>query len=226
MRWWLLLATVALSCGYGTQAGHSVLEVLPASAVTQLQRSLEAAQGHAHHVWRDTPPTNANGTVNALIEIPQGERNKWEFDMRANVRAVDRVMPEDVGGYPVNYGFVPQTVAWDGDPFDALVLGPPLAGGKVVRGAIVGLMYMTDEKGPDSKVVLSIPGEDGRPVHSLSAGDQQRIGDYFKNYKRHEPGKFSKVPGWGTVQEGRWHVAITHEFFVSCRQPTGAECRP
>ena len=49
--------------------------------------------------------------------------------MRANARAIDRMMPVDVGGYPVNYGFVPQTISYDGDPFDVLVLGPPLAGG-------------------------------------------------------------------------------------------------
>ena len=63
-------------------------------------------------IWRDTPPTNADGTVNAYIEIARGDRRKWEFDMRANARAIDRMMPEEVGGYPVNYGFVPQTVSY------------------------------------------------------------------------------------------------------------------
>ena len=75
--------------------------------------------------------------------------------MGANVRAVDRVIPQAIGGYPINYGFVPQTVSYDGDPFDALVLGPPLPGGSIVSGIIVGLMFMEDEKGLDSKVVLS-----------------------------------------------------------------------
>ena len=46
--------------------------------------------------------------------------------MRANRRAIDRMIPISIGGYPVNYGFVPQTVSYDGDPFDVLVLGPPL----------------------------------------------------------------------------------------------------
>ena len=83
-------------------------------------------------------------------------------------------MPVDVGGYPVNYGFVPQTISYDGDPFDALVLGPPLPGGRVVRGVIVGLMFMEDEKGLDSKVVLSLTGRDGQPFHELTATVQQR----------------------------------------------------
>ena len=101
--------------------------------------------------------------MNAYIEIARGDRQKWELDMRANERAIDRVIPESVGGYPVNYGFVPQTVSYDGDPFDVLVLGPPITGGETVRGIIVGLMYMEDEKGLDSKVVLSR----GRPTGGL-----------------------------------------------------------
>ena len=146
------------------RAHQPSLNVLPASGTTQLSTSLEAATGHPRHIWRDTPPVNDDGTVNAYIEISRGDRRKWEFDMRANARAIDRVIPEDIGGYPVNYGFVPQTVSYDGDPFDALVLGPSLPGGDVVRGVIVGLMYMEDEKGIDSKVVLSPVGQDGTPA--------------------------------------------------------------
>src|SRR6188472_3858076 len=147
-------------------------DTLPGAAAMRLEESLEAARAHPRHVWRDTLPTNADGTVNAYIEISRGDRRKWELDMRANARALDRMISESVGGYPVNYGFVPQTVSYDGDPFDALVLGPALSGGRLVRGIIVGLMYMEDEKGLDSKVVLSLPGPDGRPRHQLSAGTQ------------------------------------------------------
>ena len=144
--------------------------------------------------------------------------------MRANARAIDRVIPESVGGYPVNYGFVPQTVSYDGDPFDVLVLGPPIAGGETVRGVVVGLMYMEDEKGLDSKVVLSTMGANGRPLHQLTAGDQNRIGEYFKRYKEHEPGAFSKVPGWGSVGEGNTLVTRTHEFFEKCRGLSAQPC--
>ena len=145
--------------------------------------------------------------------------------MRANARAIDRMMPEEVGGYPVNYGFVPQTVSYDGDPFDALVLGPPVSGGRVVRGVIVGLMVMEDEKGPDSKVVLSLPGGNGQPRHQLTPGEERRIGSYFERYKRHEPGKFSKVPGWGSIAEGLAHVTRTHAFFVQCPRRTDLACQ-
>ena len=197
---------------------------LPVQATTELDRSLEAAARHRSHVWRDTPPLNPDGTVNGYIEITRGDRRKWEFDMRANRRGVDRTLPESVGGYPVNYGFVPQTVSYDGDPFDVLVLGPPIEGGRLITGAIVGLMRMEDEKGLDSKVVISRTGSDGRPLHALTAAEQQRIGGYFNRYKIHEQGKFSKVPGWGSASEGLAYVATTHAFFKTCRDYADHSC--
>ena len=194
---------------------------LPAPAVQRLADGLAASRAHPSHVWRDSAPTNSDGTVNAYVEIPLGERRKFEFDIKANTRVVDRVMPETMGGYPVNYGFVPQTISWDGDPFDVLVLGPAVAGGKVTPGVIVGIMFMEDEKGLDSKVVVSPMGPGGQVRHPLTAADQKRIGDYFAKYKEHEPGKFSRVPGWGSIAEGRAHVETTHAFFRQCQKTTG-----
>jgi inorganic pyrophosphatase len=197
---------------------------LPAVATAKLAASLEAAKRHAKHVWRDMPPVNDDGTVNGYVEIPRGDRRKFEFDMKANARAIDRTIPPQVGGYPVNYGFVPQTVSYDGDPFDILVLGPPLGGGSLVRGVIVGLMQMEDEKGLDSKVVVSVAGPDGTPKHALTLSDQRRIGDYFKSYKRFEPGAFSRVPGWGSAADGLAFVRTTHRFFRECRDSVGRAC--
>jgi inorganic pyrophosphatase len=198
--------------------------VLPARATTSLEASLHAAAAHPKHLWRDTAPINPDGTVTAYVEIARGDRRKWEFDMGAHVRAIDRIIPASVGGYPVNYGFVPQTVSYDGDPFDALVLGPSLPAGRLVRGMIVGLMFMEDEKGLDSKVVLSRPGVDGRPLHALTADVQRRIGDYFNRYKLHEPDAFSKVPGWGSIAAGLHHLTTAHAFFRECRGQAGAAC--
>ena len=195
---------------------------LPPVATAQLAKSVEASRAHAKHLWRDTPPVNADGTVNGYIEIPRGERRKFEFDMQANARKIDRVMPSSVGAYPVNYGYVPQTVSYDGDPFDILVLGPALPGGTIVRGIIVGIMHMEDEKGLDSKVVVSTVDARGRARHTLTNADRARIGGYFKRYKLHEPGKFSKVPGWGSAAEGLAYVKTTHAFFQDCVKFTGA----
>ena len=151
-----------LLCAIDAQDSAVPARVLPAGATAALAESLKAAAAHSKHVWRDTAPVNDDKTVNAYIEIGRGDRRKWEFDMRANVRAIDRMIPIDIGGYPVNYGFVPQTISYDGDPFDVLVLGPEIPGGSLVRGVIVGVMFMEDEKGVeskvDSKVVLSRTG--------------------------------------------------------------------
>jgi inorganic pyrophosphatase len=132
------------------------------------------------------------------------------------------MMPAAVGGYPINYGFVPQTVSYDGDPFDALVLGPPIEGGTLVRGLAVGVMFMEDEKGLDSKVVLSRVDRGGRPLHALTPAEQEHVGGYFTRYKAHEPGAFSRVPGWGSVAEGLAYVTTTHAFFRTCARPAGA----
>jgi hypothetical protein len=81
---------------------------LPAAATRQLADSLVQSSRATSHVWRDVAPLNGDGTVNAYIEIARGDRRKWEFEMGLNMRAIDRVMPAELGGYPVNYGFVPR----------------------------------------------------------------------------------------------------------------------
>jgi inorganic pyrophosphatase len=220
-----LLLIAMLPWAVTAQQQGSPIDVLPARATAALAASLKAAGAHANSVWRDTPAMNPDGTVNAYVEIARGDRRKWEFDMRANARRIDRMIPEAVGGYPVNYGIVPQTISYDGDPFDVLVLGPALAGGTVVRGRTVGLMFMEDEKGLDSKVVVSLVGSDGRSLHALTPALQREIGDYFNRYKQHGPGAFSKVPGWGSVAEGLAHVTTTHAFFRECRSRAGKTCR-
>lgn len=225
---WLRCLVVITALATGVVAAQSPAwapDVLPAVAAAKLVASLNEARGHTQHVWRDALPRNADGTVNAYIEISHGDRRKWELDMRANARAVDRVIPESVGGVPVNYGFVPQTVSYDGDPFDALVLGPPVDGGTTVRGIVVGLMYMEDEKGLDSKVVLSRVGADGKALHELTASDRDRIGEFFAEYKEHDAGAYSKVAGWGTVAEGISLVERTHAFYLVCRERADQPCR-
>jgi inorganic pyrophosphatase len=217
----IVILVVILSSAVAAQMAGMPPRELPAEATTQLVQSLDAARQYTSHVWRDTNAMNDDGTVNAYVEIPRSDLRKWEFDMKANARSIDRVMPDDIGGYPVNYGFVPQTVSYDGDPFDVLVLGPALPGGQFVRGIIVGVMFMEDEKGLDSKVVVSPVDGSGRARYSLSQANRKRIGSYFARYKRHEPGEFSKVMGWGSPAEGLEHVRTTHAFFRQCQMAVG-----
>ena len=217
------LLTIIVLLGAFQVAQHAPA-TLPASATERLGTSLASAKPHRVSVWRDTPPINADGTINGYIEIARGDRRKWEFRIDQNARAVDRTMPASLGGYPINYGFVPQTISYDGDPFDILVLGPPIDGGRVVKGLPVGVMFMEDEKGLDSKIVVSPIDDRGRPLHQLTDAIQKEVGSYFSRYKEHEKekGAFSKVPGWGSREEGVRLVQLTHAFFNSCRDRVGA----
>jgi inorganic pyrophosphatase len=220
-----MLSRIAVVVALAWSAIQGPPDVLPSAATTKLRDSLQAAASHKSHLWRDTPAFDGT-LVNAYIEIPVGERNKYEFNMATNTRVIDRVIQEVIGGYPVNYGIVPQTIGWDGDPFDALVLGPPLKGGQLVKGIIVGVMHMEDEKGLDSKVVLSRVGADGRATHDLTEADLERIADYFNRYKRedNDPKTYATVTGWGTAADGRAFVRTTHAFFKDCQARAGAAC--
>lgn len=200
-------------------------QLLPDAATTKLAAGLKAAAAHRKHIWTTMSPFNADGTLNGYIEIARGDRRKYELDIAANKRKVDRIIPKEIGGYPINYGIVPQTISYDGDPFDVLVLGPAIGGGRTVRGVIVGVMFMEDETGLDSKVVISRVDKDGKALHQLTPEIQREVGEYFKKYKENQPGLFSKVPGWGTAEQGKAYVTTTHAFFKECRQNPGQPCR-
>ena len=220
----MLRAVIPLAALLLAQAPVAPPSSLPAPAVAALGKNLQAASPHPRHLWRDTPAINADGTINGYVEIARGDRRKWEFDMARHQRAIDRVIPEDPGGYPVNYGFVPQTVSYDGDPFDVLVLGPPIEGGTLVKGLAVGLFHMEDEKGLDSKVVVARVDQAGKPLDELTPADRSRIADYFAKYKRHEGDKFSRVLGWGPAPQGIAFVKMTHTFFQQCRGAADRAC--
>ena len=98
------------------------------------------------------------------------------------------MIPAEVGRLLINYGFVPQTVSnTDGHRCDALVLGPPAAWRRALRGTIVGLMLMEMRRGLDSKVVLAPVGGE---AFQLTESIKRELTDYFNRYKRHEPGAF------------------------------------
>jgi inorganic pyrophosphatase len=73
--------------------------------------------------------------------------------------------------------------------------------------------------------VISLQRPDGGALHALTERDRQEIGGYFRKYKDWEPGKFSKVPGWGSAEEGLAYVRTTHAFFLKCRESAGRPCR-
>jgi len=138
--------------------------------------------------------------VDVVVEIPKGSRNKYEYDPSVDRIRLDRMLFTSTG-YPSDYGFVPDTLAEDGDPLDALVLLPePLFPGVVVEARPVGIFHMVDDAGGDDKV-LCVP-VDPRTAHIHDIGDVseftlKEIQHFFERYKDLEPGKFVEASDWG-----------------------------
>jgi inorganic pyrophosphatase len=147
---------------------------------------------------RDVP-----NDFNVVIEIPMnGDPVKYEVDKESGAIFVDRFMGTAMH-YPCNYGYIPNTIADDGDPCDVLVITPfALIPGVVVRCRALGVLKMTDEAGGDSKI-LAVPVEKILPIYShlQKVEDVQeltlrQIQHFFEHYKDLEKGKWVKVEGW------------------------------
>lgn len=141
-------------------------------------------------------------TVDVVIEIPKGSRNKYEYDAKLGMLRFDRMLFSSVH-YPSDYGFIMNTLAEDGDPLDALVLvGEPTFPGCVIEIKPVGLFKMWDEKGPDEKI-LGVPVLDPQWNWLSSLDDVPKhllleIEHFFQIYKELEKKK-TGVEGWGNV---------------------------
>jgi inorganic pyrophosphatase len=135
-----------------------------------------------------------------IVEIPKGSRNKYEFDHGLGRIRLDRMLFTSTS-YPADYGFVPGTLAEDGDPLDALVLlDEPTFPGCQVDVRVVGVFWMTDEHGPDAKL-LTVPAHDPRQAQVVDLDDVpphvlSEVEHFFDVYKDLEPGKSSSTRGW------------------------------
>lgn len=145
---------------------------------------------------------------NVIIEIPMNaDPIKYEIDKDSGAIFVDRFMMTAMH-YPANYGYIPHTIADDGDPVDVLVHTPfPLVPGVVVRCRALGVLNMDDEAGGDAKL-LAVPVDKICPLfaHLRSIADipeirLRQIQHFFEHYKDLEAGKWVKVAGWGGVQD-------------------------
>lgn len=140
--------------------------------------------------------------INVVVEIPQGSSVKYEIDKESGAVVVDRFLFTSMS-YPAAYGFIPGTLAEDGDPADALVLVPSqVVPGAVVRCRPIGMLQMEDESGQDEKIIcvphdkISLTYKDVQAVEDLPAIMRQQIEHFFTRYKDLEPGKWVKVTGW------------------------------
>jgi inorganic pyrophosphatase len=164
----------------------------------------------------DVASDSHEGNVLAFIEIPRGSRNKYEFDEEHGTFRLDRVLYSSVH-YPTDYGFIPDTLADDGDHLDILVLvQEPTFPGCLIEARPLGGLDMADEKGGDFKV-LAVPVDDPRfsHVNSLeSLGDHwlKEIETFFATYKLLEP-KQTEVLGWHDEARARQMIAECRENY-------------
>lgn len=146
--------------------------------------------------------------VNAVIEIPQGSVPiKYELDKISGALFVDRFLHTPMV-YPANYGFIPKTLCEDGDPCDVLVISQvPVVPLSVVRCRPIGGLIMSDERGPDEKII-AVPIDRLNPYYAnvRSLDDlptilHEQIAHFFSHYKDLEEGKWVEVSRWMETQE-------------------------
>lgn len=149
-------------------------------------------------------PQPKPGLLNVLIEIPGGSKNKYEFDKELQAFALDRVLYSSVQ-YPYDYGFVPNTLADDGDPLDGMVIiDQPTFPGCIIPARPVGMLEMIDGGDRDEKI-LCVPDKDPRysAVKSLKDIAPHRldeIAEFFRTYKNLEK-KVTEILGWKDVDQ-------------------------
>ncbi|KAA0445753.1 MAG: inorganic diphosphatase [Candidatus Thioglobus sp.] len=153
---------------------------------------------------------NVPDEVNVIIEIPANSSPvKYEIDKQTGAMFVDRFITTPMF-YPCNYGFVPETLAEDGDPADVLVITPyPLIHDSVIRARPIGVLRMTDEAGQDYKI-LAVPVDklckSYHKIQDIGDVDQtlkDQIEHFFTYYKDLDEGKWVKIDGWGDIKEAK-----------------------
>lgn len=146
--------------------------------------------------------------VNVIVEVPiGGEPIKYEMDKASGTMFVDRFLYTSMR-YPGNYGFIPHTLAEDGDPIDALLVSQrSLVPGCVIATRPIGVLKMIDEAGGDEKVIvvpvskISKRYDNVHEMSDLSESQVNQIEHFFLHYKDLEPGKWARTQGWGDQAE-------------------------
>jgi len=148
------------------------------------------------------------GHLYAVVEIPKGSRNKYEWDPQLEAIKLDRFLYSSVV-YPLDYGFIPETIGADGDPLDAMiVVSEPTFPGCWIEVKPIALFRMHDDKGSDDKVIC-VPVTDPNwnrceSLNDLSQQLQDEISHFFAIYKNLEQ-KEVRVEGWFSVMDA-WKV--------------------
>lgn len=152
------------------------------------------------------------------IEIPHGQRNKYEVDHETGRVKLDRYLYTSMQ-YPADYGFIDDSLGLDGDPLDVMVLlDQSVFPGCMVDARPIGMFKMTDESGGDDKV-LAVPAGDPRwdayqDVSDVSKFQLDAIEHFFTHYKDLEPGKYVEGSNWVGRVEAEAEVAASFKRFT------------
>jgi inorganic pyrophosphatase len=163
-----------------------------------------------------SPGTNIPSVVNMIVEIPKGARNKFELDKDTGLIRLDRYLYSS-SVYPGDYGFIPQTLAEDGDPLDILVMvNEPTFSGCLIEARAVGLFKMID-KGVNDFKVLGVPNNDPLFAHMKKLEDVpphflREVEHFFGTYKQLE-GVATSSLGWISAEEATKEVRSSVERF-------------
>jgi inorganic pyrophosphatase len=163
----------------------------------------------------DDPPHD----VNVVVEIPGGSQVKYEMDKESGVLFVDRFLFTTMS-YPAAYGFIPCTLADDGEPANALVLTPDqVVPGCLLRSRPIGMLLMEDEAGENAKVIC-VPHDRVHPQHAtvetiedLPDITRLAIEHFFDSYKTLESGKWVRLKGWAGKPEAEAFIRKSADAF-------------
>jgi inorganic pyrophosphatase len=156
--------------------------------------------------------------VTAVVEIPQASVNKYEYDKMLHVFRLDRNLHSPVH-YPGDYGFIPRTLAEDGDPLDILILGDaPTFPGCIYHARPIGLFEMLDQGIPYEKILAYATGNPRfSSIHDYNGVQShilREVEHFFSIYKDLE-GKRTKVLGWKSREEAHKIIRLSHERFTA-----------
>ena len=152
-----------------------------------------------------------------IVEVPRNSSNKYEYDGELDMFLLDRALYSPVH-YPGDYGFIPGTLAEDGDPLDVLVLvSEPSFSGCLIEVRPVGILNMTDNKEGDQKV-LAVPNRNPRydQIHTIDQifpHVRREVEHFFSIYKELE-GKVTRMQGWGGPKEARKAVVDSRTSYL------------
>lgn len=166
-----------------------------------------------------TPGDYQNGTINTVVEIPEGSRLKVEWDRERAAFKLDRVEPS-IFAKPCNYGFIPQTLDEDGDELDTLIICPePLATGVWLEARIIGVMKFNDDGEVDDKIVCTPVDNRDQGEWLTSLEDDpvliKKLEHHFTHYKDLKKPGSTQVTGWGDAEEAKTIIAKSIERYLN-----------